>query len=143
MSVTARLFNSWYRSSPTIEYVACKVKQQSKTKRKKGGSKKEKQFIKSLRVKCKSNTSAIANFAESISRYLVHQHPKLTQISKTDRLKSLQTSCSALKKHGMVPSLSQKNSVVIRDTIRKAVEAEVPIPLLALWGGRKSNPRRE
>lgn len=81
-----------------------------------------------------------SEYAESICRYFAQQFPKVAHISKTDLLEILTDILLGTKETRYGPIPKPEEMVVIRDTIRKAIEANVPIPLLALWGGRKTTP---
>lgn len=79
-------------------------------------------------------------FAEVISRYFYRSFPKATKIDKENLLEILTDLLVGTREYRYGPKPKVESLYVIRQTISKAIELNVPIPVLVPWGGRKADP---
>lgn len=82
-------------------------------------------------------------YGEQLIRYFTRELPNILQPSKKDLLEILTEILIGTKetRYGSVPP--PEHLVVIRDVVRKSIEANEPIPVLVPFGGIKANKTGE
>jgi hypothetical protein len=78
-------------------------------------------------------------YGEIISRYFQRGFPKVANVSKDDLLEILTDFLVGTKEYRYGPKPKVESLYEIRQTIMKAIEYSVPIPVLVPWGGVKAD----